>query len=150
MTASIKVKNMATVMAELKRREDNIEAAGQAGVDKVALAVYQETQRLLNLNSRTYDSATGRLVPPRHIGGPGSPPNRISGNLSQSMRINTRKGFDTYSAEVFPTMDYARKLETGEGSMRGVKYPYLTPAAATVQRTASRIFTAEFVRRWKG
>lgn len=150
MTAKIQVKNMAQVMGELKRREQNLEAAGEAGVNKVALAVYQETQRLLNLQSRSYDSATGRLVPPRHVGGPGTPPNRISGNLSQSMRIQTRKGFGTYIAEVFPTMDYARKLETGEGSMNGVKYPYLTPAAKTVERTASRIFTAEFIRRWKG
>lgn len=150
MTVSVKVKNLAQVMGELKRREANIEAAGEAGVNKVALAVYQETQRLLTLRSRSYDSTTGRLVPPRHIGGPGSPPNRVSGNLVQSLRIENRKGFGTYIAEVFPTMDYARKLETGEGSMNGVKYPYLTPAAKLVERTASRIFTAEFVRRWKG
>jgi hypothetical protein len=150
MTATVKVKNLATVMAQIKNREGNIEAAGEAGVNAVALAVYQETQRLLTLNSRTYDATTGRLVPPRHIGGPGSPPNRVSGNLVQSMRINTRKGFGTYSADVFPTMEYARQLETGEGSMRGVKYPYLTPAANLVQRTASRIFTAAFVQRWKG
>ena len=52
-------------------------------------------------------------------------PNRGTGNLVNSMRASTQKGFGTYTAEVGVGMIYSRSLEFGRN---GVKYPFMQPA----------------------
>jgi hypothetical protein len=115
---------------------------------RVGLAV--ERQAKLNFQgTRSYEKRTSKngrpylvVTPKKHVGGSG--PNTVTGNLKRSIKTTYRTGFGVYTAEVGPTMIYARQVEKGGGNWpSGVKYPYLEPAALMLLRSGkiNRIFT---------
>jgi hypothetical protein len=115
---------------------------------RVGLAV--ERQAKLNFQgTRSYEKRVSKkgnpwlkITPPRHVGGSG--PNTVTGNLKRSIKTTYRVGLGVYTAEVGPTMIYARQVEKGGGKWPpGVKYPYLEPAALMLLRSGkiNRIFT---------
>jgi hypothetical protein len=64
--------------------------------------------------------------------------------LKRSIKTTYRSGLGVYTAEVGPTMIYARQVEKGGGKWpAGVKYPYLEPAALMLLKngTLTRVFT---------
>lgn len=137
------IKNLAQIKAEIKRREQFIESAGEYALSQVAFAVEAQAKR----NALTGQHPRGK----GHIPGTGPGPNRVTGNLIRSITTEVRQGFGTYTASVFPTMIYSRAVELGNPRWKsGVKYPYLAPAADTIRPLASRIFTAAFTQKWKG
>lgn len=148
---SVVVVNLSEVMSAFNRTEAEALQAVQYGVTAVALAV--EAQAKENASSTGTRRRVGsRIVPPRHIGPSGSGPNVISGNLLNSIRTDTRFGFGRYEAQVGAHMEYARAVEFGLPSWRGVKYPYLSPAAERIKQdgTATRAFVNAFVSRLRG
>jgi hypothetical protein len=145
--AEIVIKNLAEVLAAIDGSAEKIAQGAQLGIMRVGLAV--ERQAKLNFQgTRNYEkrvSKNGRpylvITPPKHVGGSG--PNTVTGNLKRSIRTVYRHGFDTYTAEVGPTLIYARQVEKGGGKWPpGVKYPYLEPAALSLLRSGkiNRIF----------
>jgi hypothetical protein len=145
--AEIVIKNLREVLAAIDGAAEKIEQGAALGIMRVGLAV--ERQAKLNFQgTRSYEkrvSKNGRAYivtsPPKHVGGSG--PNTVTGNLKRSIRTTYRSGFDTYTAEVGPTLIYARQVEKGGGKWPvGVKYPYLEPAALMLLRSGkiNRIF----------
>lgn len=61
---------------------------------------------------------------------PNKPPMNRTGNLRRSIKtVTAREGFGSYSAEIGPTMVYARRIEEGGGNWaKGLKFPYMQPA----------------------
>jgi hypothetical protein len=148
MSDEIRIKNLNQVLASIKLREHAIDAASDYGVKQVAINLVSETSKLLNNNPHRLSGKT--WTPSGHIGGNGSPPNRRSGNLIQSMQIERITGLPGYGYKVFPTMVYARSLELGNPRWKsGVRYPYLAPSARIVRAKASRIFTQAFMSRYR-
>ena len=147
--AEIVIKNLKDVLAAIDGAAEKIEQGAQLGIMRVGLAV--ERQAKLNFQgTRSYEKRvskkTGRpwlkVTPPKHVGGSG--PNTVTGNLKRSIKTTYRVGFGVYTAEVGPTMIYARQVEKGGGKWpAGVKYPYLEPAALMLLRSGkiNRIFT---------
>jgi hypothetical protein len=146
--AEIVIKNLKDVLAAIDGAAEKIEQGAQLGVMRVGLAV--ERQAKLNFQgTRSYEKRvskkTGRpwlkITPPRHVGGSG--PNTVTGNLKRSIKTTYRVGLGVYTAEVGPTMIYARQVEKGGGKWpAGVKYPYLEPAALSLYLSGklNRIF----------
>jgi hypothetical protein len=146
--AEIVIKNLQDVLAAIDGAADKIEQGAQLGVMRVGLAV--ERQAKLNFQgTRSYQKRiskkTGnpwlKITPPRHVGGSG--PNTVTGNLKRSIKTTYRVGLGVYTAEVGPTMIYARQVEKGGGKWpAGLKYPYLEPAALMLLRSGkiNRIF----------
>jgi hypothetical protein len=146
--AEIVIKNLQDVLAAIDGAADKIEQGAQLGIMRAGLQI--ERQAKLNFQgTRTYEkrvSKSGRpwlkITPPKHVGGSG--PNTVTGNLKRSIKTTYRSGLGTYTAEVGPTMIYARQVEKGGGKWpSGVKYPYLEPAALKLllNGTLVRIFT---------
>jgi hypothetical protein len=146
--AEIVIKNLKEVLAAIDGSAEKIEQGAQLGIMRVGLAV--ERQAKLNFQgTRSYEkrvSKNGRpylvITPKNHVGGSG--PNTVTGNLKRSIKTTYRAGFGVYTAEVGPTMIYARQVEKGGGKWpAGVKYPYLEPAALMLLRSGkiNRIFT---------
>jgi hypothetical protein len=145
--AEIVIKNLKEVLAAIDGSAAKIEQGAQLGIMRVGLAV--ERQAKLNFQgTRSYEkrvSKNGRpylvITPKNHVGGSG--PNTVTGNLKRSIKTTYRAGFGVYTAEVGPTMIYARQVEKGGGKWpAGVKYPYLEPAALMLLRSGkiNRIF----------
>jgi hypothetical protein len=146
--AEIVIKNLKDVLAAIDGAAEKIEQGAQLGIMRVGLAV--ERQAKLNFQgTRSYEkrvSKNGRpylvITPKNHVGGSG--PNTVTGNLKRSIKTTYRVGLGVYTAEVGPTMIYARQVEKGGGKWPpGVKYPYLEPAALMLLRSGkiNRIFT---------
>jgi hypothetical protein len=147
--AEIVIKNLQDVLAAIDGAAEKIEQGAQLGVMRVGLAV--ERQAKLNFQgTRSYEKRVSKktgnpwlkITPPRHVGGSG--PNTVTGNLKRSIKTTYRVGLGVYTAEVGPTMIYARQVEKGGGNWpAGVKYPYLEPAALMLLRSGkiNRIFT---------
>ena len=146
--AEIVIRNLKEVLAAIDGSAEKIAQGAQLGVMRVGLAV--ERQAKLNFQgTRSYEkrvSKNGRpyivTTPPKHVGGSG--PNTVTGNLKRSIKTTYRVGLGVYTAEVGPTMIYARQVEKGGGKWPpGVKYPYLEPAALSLLRSGklNRIFT---------
>lgn len=134
MSAKISITNLNDVLAGLTAKESQIEEAVQYALGITGLAVERQAK----------DNASGR---------PG--PNVQTGNLRRSITTSTpQKGFGTlYSVEVSATMVYARAVELGHPRWKpGVKYPYLGPAANSLQAngTLARVFTTAFGSRLRG
>jgi len=146
--AEIVITNLKDILAAIDGTAEKIAQGAQLGIMRVGLAV--ERQAKLNFQgTRSYKkrvSKNGRAYivtdPPRHVGGSG--PNTVTGNLKRSIKTTYRSGLGVYTAEVGPTMIYARQVEKGGGKWpAGVKYPYLEPAALMLLRngTLTRVFT---------
>ena len=147
--AEIVIKNLKDVLAAIDGAAEKIEQGAQLGVMRVGLAV--ERQAKLNFQgTRSYQKRVSKktgnpwlkITPPKHVGGSG--PNTVTGNLKRSIKTTYRVGLGVYTAEVGPTMIYARQVEKGGGKWpSGLKYPYLEPAALMLLRSGkiNRIFT---------
>jgi hypothetical protein len=146
--AEIVIKNLKDVLAAIDGAAEKIEQGAQLGIMRVGLAV--ERQAKLNFQgTRSYEKRTSKngrpylkITPPTPVGGSG--PNTVTGNLKRSIKTTYRVGLGLYTAEVGPTMIYARQVEKGGGKWPpGVKYPYLEPAALMLLRSGkiNRIFT---------
>lgn len=145
MADEITVKGLSGLDAALKKYGVELSDAAGFGVMSVGLAVEAEAKKLLKLRSRKRKSAG-------HIGGDGTPPNRITGALMNSLVTERKQGFGgKYVATVYPTMEYARALEFGNPRWKsGVKYPYMAPALKIVEPRAQRIFVAAVRSKMKG
>lgn len=143
MTDGIKltIKNASALVAAIKERGDLVESAAVYGLSQVAFSVEAEAKK--------------NFGPPHarglgHQAWAGQGPNVVTGALRRSIRteLKARQGFGSYEAKVFPTMVYSRAVELGNPAWKsGVKYPYLSPAAATVRRRANKIFTDAVARK---
>jgi hypothetical protein len=138
---SITVSNLNAVIAGLDKQETKIVLAGAYAIAQVGLAIERETK--MTLNNNPHSKRGNSWIPGGHTGGPGSPPNRRTGNLMSSVRTEIRKGLGSYEATVFPTMVYARRLELG------LNYPYLRPSVDRVRPRAERIFMTNFMKKWR-
>lgn len=136
-----KITNLNEVLRGLDKTEDRIIAAGVYAIAQVGLAVEREVK--MTLNNNPHARRGNRWIPSGHIGGPGTPPNRRSGNLMSSVRTEVRQGYGTYTASVFPTMIYARRLEVG------LNYPYLRPTAVRMRPRIKAIFQYNFLKKWR-
>ena len=146
--AEIVITNLKDVLAAIDGSATKIEQGAQLGIMRVGLAV--ERQAKLNFQgTRSYEKRTSKngrpylvITPKNHVGGSG--PNTVTGNLKRSIKTTYRVGLGVYTAEVGPTMIYARQVEKGGGKWPpGVKYPYLEPAALSLLRSGklTRIFS---------
>jgi hypothetical protein len=137
----------------LKNLPDDMAMAVDAAIMAVALAVEREAKLTLNNNPHILvknSKGRGQHWEPRgHIGGPGTPPNRRSGNLLRQTRAKRVAGFDRFVAEVGPGVIYGRRLEVSQVE-GGFGYPYLRPSADRVRQHASRIASQAFARKWRG
>ena len=146
--AEIVIKNLKDVLAAIDGAAEKIEQGAQLGVMRVGLQI--ERQAKLNFQgTRSYQKRVSKktgnpwlkITPPKHVGGSG--PNTVTGNLKRSIKTTYRVGLGVYTAEVGPTMIYARQVEKGGGKWpSGLKYPYLEPAALMLLRSGkiNRIF----------
>jgi hypothetical protein len=146
--AEIVIKNLQDVLAAIDGAAEKIEQGAQLGIMRVGLAV--ERQAKLNFQgTRSYQKRVSKktgnpwlkITPPKHVGGSG--PNTVTGNLKRSIKTTYRVGLGVYTAEVGPTMMYARQVEKGGGKWpAGLKYPYLEPAALSLYLSGklNRIF----------
>lgn len=137
----VNVKNLNAVIAGLAEREIDIQLAAAYAIAQVGLAVEREVKQTLNNNP--HSKRGGSWTPKGHVGGPGTPPNRRTGNLMSSVRTEIRQGLGSYEASVFPTMVYARRLELG------LNYPYLRPSVERIRPRAERIFMTNFMKKWR-
>jgi hypothetical protein len=138
---SFKITNLNEVLAGIEITSDKIETAARYAIGQVGLAVEREVK--VTLNNNPHSKVRSGWSPAGHIGGPGTPPNRRTGNLMSSVRTETRQGFGTYTASVFPTMIYARRLEVG------LNYPYLRPTAEKMRPRIKAIFQYNFLKKWR-
>lgn len=137
----IDISNLRAVIAGLEKEESRIQVAAAYAIAQVGLAVEREVKQTLNNNP--HSKRGNSWVPGTHVGGPGSPPNRRTGNLMSSVRTELKYGFGSYVAEVFPTMVYARRLEVG------LNYPYLRPSVDRIRPRAEQIFRTNFLKKWR-
>ena len=136
-----KITNLNEVLRGLGKTEERIEVAARFGIAQVGLAVEREVK--ITLNNNPHVRTRSGWSPAGHIGGEGTPPNRRSGNLMSSVRTEIRYGYGTYTASVFPTMIYARRLEVG------LNYPYLRPSADRMRPRIKAIFQYNFLKKWR-
>lgn len=137
----ITISNLNAVIAGLVGQQSKIQQAANYAIAQVGLAIEREVK--VTLNNNPHSKRGNSWVPAGHVGGFGTPPNRRSGNLMSSVRTEIREGFGSYTAEVFPTMVYARRLELG------LNYPYLRPSVERVRPRAERIFMTNFIKKWR-
>lgn len=134
MSARISITNLESVLAGFSTTEERINSAVEYAIGVTGLAVEAQAKK----------NASGR---------PG--PNVRTGNLRRSITTSKpEKGFGTtYTVDVSATMVYARAVELGHPRWKpGVKYPYLGPAASSLQAngTLARVFTTAFGSRLRG
>jgi hypothetical protein len=140
-SGAIIVKNLKEVLAAIDGAGDRIEQGAQIGIAQAGLAIQRQAQ--INANTGTRRREGSRIIPPKHIGPSGSGPNVITGTLRRSIRTSVAFGFDSYTAVIGPTVEYARAVELGSPRWKsGVKYPYLEPAAIDLIKSGkiNRIF----------
>jgi hypothetical protein len=143
MTVELKVKNIDAVVWSLTRQESLIEQSVAYALGQAGLATEREVKLVVVSGG------------PRHKRGtktgatPGGPPASITGNLQRSVKTEVKKGFDGYTAEVFPSAVYARAVDMGSPRWTsGVKYPYMEKAYDQIKPRLQDIFTKAFVRKW--
>lgn len=143
MANNFSVKNIEKVTQQLTASLGRAEQAAVYALGQVALVIERDAKK--NASTGQHKRGEG------HIPGTGPGPNIVTGALRRSIQTTmTRKGFGTYTAEVYPTMIYARAVELGNPNWKsGVKYPYLIPAGKNVAKRANSIFTFNFRKRWK-
>lgn len=134
MTARLSITNLPAVLAGFNGKEAELEEAVRFAIHQTGFALEAQAKK----------NASGR---------PG--PNVQTGNLRRSITTSTpQKGFGTlYTVDVSATMVYARAVELGHPRWKpGVKYPYLGPAAQSLQAngTLSRVFTTAMASRMRG
>ena len=143
MAGSVRITNLAQVLAGFDATEDQYEKAAQYAITVTGLAV--ERQAKINANTGTHKKGEPRS------GGPG--PNVVTGNLRRSITTTARSGFGTYIAEVSATMSYARHVELGGPNWKpGVTYPFLGPAATSLKDNGklSKTFTLALASKLRG
>jgi hypothetical protein len=139
MSDEISIENLDSVIAQVNLVGNQLEQALQYGVNAVAQAVYKTA--FTGLTSVQNNTKKG------HIGSPGGFPNRRTGALSRSLRVEqTKLGFGNYEATIQPGTVYAQRLETGAGW--SVNYPYMRPSADYVSNQARQIFLSAVNLRW--
>ncbi len=152
MSGAVEV-NLREVLRSIASLDDKAQKALDAAVMEVALTIERETKLLLNNNPhRLVSNSRGKgqhWEPRDHIGPPGSPPNRRSGNLMRSTRARPVRGFRGFAAEVGPGVIYGRRLEVSKNE-GGFGYPYLRPTVDRIRPRASRIAVQAFLRKWRG
>lgn len=166
MSVEVTVKNLDAVLWGLGKGQDNLSIATGYAVGQVALSIEREIKKTLGKVHRNRVVRKGRVVGYRikdgnggwkredhHIGGDGSPPNWITGNLMRSVTTEMPrpgKGFSTYKAITGPTAIYSRQLEMGGGVWKsGVKYPYVQPSYERMLPRVEGIFYEAFLRKWQ-
>ena len=136
----MEIKNLAQVLAGLNLTEKKMNDAARYAIGMAAATVERQAKK--NANTGTHPRGAG------HIPGTGPGPNVVTGNLRRSIYSQTKIGFgSSYIGEVGATMVYSRAVEMGLPSWKsGVKYPYLVPAAESLQKSGSlnRTFTGAF------
>lgn len=157
---AVEVRNMSAVVAGLNLTLKELDEASLYAVNQAGLQVERLAKINANTGTRSYEkrvSASGRpylkVSPPKHIGPSGKGPNVVTGQLYRNITtMPPRKGFGTYESTVASTMIYARAVELGLPSWKGVRYPYLAPAAKTLKDTGelARIFIGAFRSRIRG
>jgi hypothetical protein len=160
MASSIRVTNLAEVLAGFDATENQIEIAAQYAIVITGLAVERQAKKNASTGTRSYVKRISRngnpwlkTTPPKHISGGGEGPNVVTGNLRRSITTTAKYGFGMYIAEVGASMVYARQVEQGGGNWKsGVKYPYLSPAAEKLSHdgTLTRTFTKAFASKIRG
>lgn len=151
---------MSAVVAGLNLTLKELDEASLYAVKMAGLAVEGQARKNASNGTRSYEkrvSASGRpylkINPPKHIGPSGKGPNVVTGELRRHITAGTpRKGFGTYEVSVASTMVYARAVELGLPSWKGVRYPYLAPAAKALKDRGelARIFIGAFSSRIRG
>lgn len=151
---SIVVSNLDAVVAGMNITAKQLDQAALYAVTLAGQAVERKGRENANNGTRSYQkrvSASGRpylkISPPKHIGPNLSGPNVVTGQLKRNITtMPPRKGFGTYESTVASTMIYARAVELGLPSWKGVRYPYLAPAAKTLKESGelARIFIGAF------
>jgi hypothetical protein len=133
------------LLAALNAQVNGLNDAVKFAVGQTALAV--ESQAKHNFQGAHTRKGNG-WSPSGHI--PGSPdfPNVRTGNLRRSITTTVREGLGTYSAQVGPSMVYARAVELGNGR-GGAGYPYMEPAYRQLKPQVNDIFRRALVRRMK-
>jgi hypothetical protein len=138
---TIKVTNLAEVLAGFNLTEKQIDLAAMIATNQTALQVEGQAKR--NANTGAHSANTG------HIQGTGPGPNVVTGNLvNRIVAQRPVKGFAGYTAEISSSAEYARAVELGSPRWKsGVKYPYMEPAARSLIQngTLNRIFTGAFI-----
>ena len=160
LVGAVEVRNMSAVVAGLNLTLKELDEASLYAVNQAGLQVERLAKINANTGTRSYEkrvSASGRpylkVSPPKHIGPSGKGPNVVTGQLYRNITtMPPRKGFGTYESTVASTMIYARAVELGLPSWKGVRYPYLAPAAKTLKDTGelARIFIGAFRSRIRG
>jgi hypothetical protein len=138
---AVEVTNLSAVVAGLNLTAQQLDNAALYAVGLAGLEVQRKAQENANNGTRSYEkrvSASGRpylkITPPKHIGPSGKGPNVVTGNLKRHITaMPPVKGFDKYVSTVSSTMIYARAVEMGLPSWKGVRYPYLAPAGKTLR-----------------
>jgi hypothetical protein len=145
------IPDMGDAISKVNSAVEKIDQAALFAVGQVGLAVERKAKQLLQNNQHGKSvSKAGKVswIPPYHMGGNGSPPNRRTGNLSRSIYTDLQNQPGSYVANVYPTMVYARALELGNPNWKsGVKYPYMQPAFDLVRPQATSIFEKAFARK---
>lgn len=147
MAASISV-NADDALQAIDKIDDKVHQAMMEAILRAGTAI--ERKAVFNFQgSRSYErrvsKKTGKpwlkITPPRHVGGAG--PNKVTGNLAQSITTRVAYGFGTYVATTYSPLIYARAVEQGLPQNPNIKYPYLEPAAKTLLQngTLERVFT---------
>lgn len=141
MAESVRVDNIAEVIAALKKKGYDAQAVALAGGRDVALAMQTEVRRNLMLVQNNSNGA--------HIGSSGDFPNRRTGTLARSIEIKPSvSGLGKYKFEVGPTVVYSRILELGFEN--GNRYPYMEPSVEKLRPRIDTIFLNAVKRYWRG
>lgn len=138
---SVEVTNLSAVVAGMQLTAKQLDDAALYAVGMAGLLVQRKAQENANTATRSYEkrvSANGKpylkITPPKHIGPSGKGPNVVTGELKRHITaMPPTKGFGKYVSSVQSTMVYARAVELGLPSWKGVRYPYLAPAGNTLK-----------------
>jgi hypothetical protein len=139
------IKNINQVIDGIEVTSEQLDKAVRSAVAISALAI--ERQAKINADTGSHPRGQG------HISGTGPGPNRVTGNLINSIETNVRYGFGVYVATVGAYAEYARAVELGSSRWKsGVKYPYLFPAAESLSKSGriNRIFTQTLIAKIRG
>lgn len=139
---TIRADGVASALAGMKSNRDRLEKAIGFGVVQVALA----GERLAKGNFEgKHRLNKGSWSPKSWIPNSGGFPNVWTGNLRQSIKAQpVRKGFGSYTAEVYPGMAYAMRVEETFG------HKYMLPAYVELSKQAERIFGLAVERKMNG
>ena len=151
------IPNLDETVSKISTAVTKIDTAALYAVGQLGLSVERIAKKSLqnNQHRKSTTKARGKFkggnrkwIPAEHIGGDGTPPNRRTGHLSESIYTDLQHEPGSYVAYVFPTMKYAQALELGSPKWKsGVKYPYMKPAFDFVKPQATSIFEKAFAKK---